>query len=75
MAGLVRIIRFRPRVINILLYSNKLDRLQRNHQEPVFNLSVQNQPNYFVGSVGLLVHNLKIQDDDDGTLLDDGTVV
>jgi hypothetical protein len=36
-----------------------------NSQERVFNLSVQNQRNYFVGSVGLLVHNVKIADDDD----------
>jgi hypothetical protein len=31
-----------------------------NEHRPVFNLRVQQHSNYFVGSVGLLVHNLKI---------------
>lgn len=31
-----------------------------NEHRPVFNLRVKEHSNYFVGSVGLLVHNLKI---------------
>lgn len=39
--------------------------------EPVFNLRVANQPNYFVGSLGFLVHNTKDIGDDQGLGGDD----